>query len=172
MVQKYMADANNTKNKNGLKVSVIVDTKGIPNTISLAGANNYDSLIADKQLVYESPFVDLESKKVYNSNKYKQVFLGDAAYFSKNIYSILKKRKIIPITDVNIRNTKDGKKIYKLNKIKNKYIKNQHKRIIVENSFAWLKIFPKANLIIEKSIQSFIGMLLLYYCKIANNKLK
>jgi hypothetical protein len=38
------------KSKNGIKISVIVDANGVPNSIAVAGANNHDSKIAMEQI--------------------------------------------------------------------------------------------------------------------------
>ena len=74
--------------KNGIKVSVICDSKGVPISIATASANLYDSTIAEEQLSCNSYLIDVDNHQVKNNNKYKQILLADAAYFNKYIYSI------------------------------------------------------------------------------------
>jgi hypothetical protein len=158
------------KSKNGINVSLITDALGVPNSVALAPGNRHDSVVAKEQLE-SSFFVDPNTKKVRNNNKYSQKMLGDAAYHDNDLYAKLIKKGYTPITDVNKRKTKDKDKIKQLNKMKRKYLKNSFKRIVIENCNAWIKKFPKISRVIEKTTRSFNGLLLLSLTHIVNNKL-
>ena len=45
------------------------------------------------------------------------------------------------------------------------------KRVVIENSFAWLKKYPKMNIVIEKTSNSYKGLILLAFSLVVNNKL-
>ena len=97
-------------------MTVISDTNGVSNSFSIARANKHDSKIALEQLNYF--LIDPETERVENNNKFKQNMFGDSAYFTKKIYDILKKKGYTPITDTNIRRTKNKHKLKKLRKTK------------------------------------------------------
>ncbi len=147
------------------------DNNGVPINIVMAGANMNDAKIAKFQIIKDSLFVDTESFKVKNNNRFKQSLLGDSGYHSSFIYTALKKRHIKPITDVNFRNTRNEEKIKELENQKKEYLKICKKRAIVENSYAWLKKYPKMNIVIEKTAKSYMGLVLLAYSLVVNNKL-
>jgi hypothetical protein len=157
------------KSKNGIKISVIVDINGVPNSIAIAGANNYDSKIAMEQI--NNVLIETDTKSVENNNKYKQYIIGDAAYCSTPLCNALIKQGYTPIMDVNKRNTKNRILLRKMNTAKRKYRKIQNKRLVVENFNSWLHKYPKLDRVIEKSTKSFRGLLLLGCSILVNNKL-
>ena len=139
--------------------------------MGINGGNKHDSIIADK-LFDNITFVDSETAKVKNNNKYKQILLGDAAYFNNNLHNKLRNKGYTPITDVNYRNTKNLIKRRRLFKLKKQYNKVKYKRIKIENCNAWVKKYPKISRLIEKTIKSFSGLLLIALSLIAINKIK
>ena len=80
--------------------------------------------------------------------------MADKAYDSKSIRELIRKKKFKPI----IPRRRYNKKIKSLKK---NQIKKYRKRIIVENFFSWLKMFPKIDKYYEKTIKSYNGLLLL-----------
>lgn len=159
------------KSKNGINLSFITDANGIPISIAINPGNQHDSTIAKKQLVNKF-LIDTETKQVKNNNKYSQFLIGDAAYFNEDIYKILRKKYYKPLTDTNMRNTKDPIKRKKIINIKRKYKKNQYKRIIIEHCNSWVKKYPKMSRVVEKSINSFIGILFVVLSHIVSNKIE
>ena len=147
------------KSKNGVSVSVIVDLNGVPISLAIASANKNDSMIAIEQLNHF--IIEPDTNKVKNNNKFRQNMFADAIYYTTDIYDLLKKKGYTPITDTNKRNTKDPKLLKEIEKHKNKYIKKGVKRLIVERFNAWIHFYPKMDRVIEKSIGSFKGLLLL-----------
>jgi len=149
------------KGKRGLRISTIVDSMGIPFSFFITHANTHDSKTFDS--VFKNIKIDLKSKICNNSNKHKQYFLGDSAYDTTHIRSILKDNYLHPIIDYNNRNTKDITKRRYLTPTEEQLYK---KRIKVENFYAILTQYPKMNMIVEKTIESFKGVFLLITCNI------
>ena len=228
------------KNKHGIKITPLVDSKGIPLKIDITEGNRHDAVIAPK-LIDKLNMYQIDDKKDkikgnnnkdgrqddkkdnnkdnkkdnkkdnnkdsnndnkkdnkrytlankgYDSNKNKNIkkdnkndikinnkkdkgcdsnnkdnkkddkkdnkryILADKGYDSNKIRTLIKQKNYTPII---------AKRKYKnKNKSLKKYeIKIYKKRIIVENFFAWLKMFPKINKIYEKKIKSYNGLLLL-----------
>ncbi len=134
---------------------------------SIGAGNRHDSLIIPLNKGHVNhELIDTESKRVSKNNKYKQFVLGDAGYFSENLKRKFDKQQKILLTDVNKKNTKDEAKLKILIKQKRKYQNpaqrvKQKKRLVIERSFAWLKFYSKMNKVIEKTIKSFAGLMLL-----------
>jgi ssDNA-binding Zn-finger/Zn-ribbon topoisomerase 1 len=146
------------KSKNGIKVSQI-NAHEVPISFAIAKGAVNDAKIAIQQIDHN--LIDCETNKVKNNNRYKQKFYGDSHYHSSKLIKKLKKKGYTPITDVNIRNTKDELKKKKLEKERMKYSKVKSKRAMIEISFAWLHKYPKLNRYVEKTIKSYSGLLLL-----------
>jgi len=161
---------NSKYHKNGINTTFIVDQQGTPIAAAINGGNRHDSKVVEK-ILNQPFFTETNTKSVCRNNKYRQYMLADSAYHNKNVYEILMKKGYTPITDANIRNTQDEQKKKEIIKIKQKYKKYQKKRLKVENCNAWVKKYPKISRIIEKSVKSFCGLLLLALSFIANNKL-
>jgi len=121
-----------------------VDNKGVPIEIDIEKGNRNDAIIAPK--IIEK----MEKNKLKN-----RYVLADKGYDSEKIRELLHKKNYIPI--IPKRKTKQ-----KINKpLTSKYKKIYKKRIIVENTFSWLKMFAKIDKIYEKTIKSYNGLLLL-----------
>lgn len=133
------------KNKKGIKVTSIVDKKGIPLNIHLSSGNKHDARIAPK-------IINKLEKNKSNTNKY---LLADKAYDSIKIRNLIKIKNYKPI--IARRKYKNSKK----RSLKRKYINLYRKRIIVENFFSWIKSYPKIDKIYEKTLASYNGLLLL-----------
>lgn len=157
------------KSKNGIKVSTINDVNGVPHSIAIGKGATNDAKIAISQLKFS--FIELNTKNVKNNNKYSQKIFADAQYYTKEFYDTLMKNSFIPVTDVNIRNTKDEIKLKEMKNIKRKYLKECRKRVSVERSFGWLHKYPKIDRYVEKKIGSYKGLLLLALSITVNKKL-
>jgi hypothetical protein len=161
---------NQKYHKNGINATFIVDQQGTPFAGAINAGNRHDSKVV-KEILKEPFFIEPNTKNVRNNNRYRQYMLGDSAYYNKDIYRILKEKGYTPITDANMRNTKDAKKRKHIAKIKRSYKKYQVKRLKVENCNAWVKKYPKISRLVEKTIKSYRGLLLLALSFIANNKI-
>lgn len=131
------------KNKKGRKVTAIVDTKGIPLRICISPGNKHDCTIFK------------ENKEIINNASMKnQYFMADKGYDSNEIREIIRSKGYIPIIPKRKRNNKDKS-------LKKNEIVKYKKRIIVENTFSWLRKNAKIDKIYEKTLKSYEGCLLL-----------
>jgi len=130
------------KNKKGRKISLIVDSKGIPINVCISAGNKHDCTIfkENKNMINQAS----------NKNKY---FMADKGYDSEEIRNILRAKGYIPI--IPKRKTKKNKRSLKTNQIK-----IYRKRIIVENAFSWIKRNAKIDHICEKTEESYMALLL------------
>jgi hypothetical protein len=62
------------KSKNGVKISTISDSNGIPVSIALAAGNKNDALILQTQINNE--LIETESNRVANNKRYKQTIFS------------------------------------------------------------------------------------------------
>jgi putative transposase len=132
------------KNKNGIKVTSIVDSKGIPIELLLSKGNKHDARIVPKII----------SKLKMNKTKIKKYLLADKGYDSKKIREVTLKKKYEPIIPKRrykskVKKKQMGKKLKEIYK----------KRIIVEKFFSWIKMNPKIDKMYEKTIKSYEGLL-------------
>jgi IS5 family transposase len=133
------------KSKKGIKLTTIVDSKGIPLKMCFNKGNRHDARIAPKILN------KLDPNKT--NNKY---ILADKGYDSKKIRRIIRSKNYKPI----IARRKTNKKQKLLTKREKRIYK---KRIIVENSFSWIRMFAKIDRYYEKTLKSFNGLILLAF---------
>jgi Transposase DDE domain len=158
------------KSKNGIKVSYVSDNLGVPISIAMAAGNVSDCVIAKEQI--NDFFIDPETKRVKKNNRYKQTMLADAAYYDNNFKKILRRRGYKGIIDVNPRNTKKPELLAKQKKDKEEYLENAKHRSTVEHLNAWHHKYPKLNRVIEKTVKSFKGLVLLGCSLIVRNKIR
>jgi transposase len=154
----YNRNYKNEKNKTskGIKITTLVTTKGIPLAITLDKGNKYDSTLLNKNI--NNKMINTNTKKYSKNNRYKQYFLADKGYDSKENIMKLDKLGYVPIIPQNRRNIKNKKLIRKLNNKQKGILK---KRVIVENFFSWIKKFQKIKYLYERSIKNYNGLLLL-----------
>ena len=127
--------------------------------------NKYDSTLLPN--IINNMMVDPQTMKYKKANKYKQYFLADKGYDSKENKELLSSKGYIPLIPQNKRNIKDDKLLYrftKLEKIKYK------KRIIVENSYSWIKNIPKLTFLFESNPQHYLELLYIAYGRIIFNR--
>ena len=112
---------------------------------------------------YANMFIKTNSKLYGNSPERKLYFLCDSGYDSVEIDKTLRNDGYEPIILQNKRNIKDPAKIRKLTEEQKKIYK---KRTVVENSYSWLKWYPKMNCMSEKRVCNFKGLALFAYSDI------
>lgn len=133
------------KNKNGRKLSAIVDINGVPISLSLNPGNESDSTFVDNNL--KSLMIDPNTETHKSNNKYKQYFLADSGYDSNKIRETITAKGYKYLCPQNKRNIKNPKKFITLTKTEKLTYK---KRIIVENYFAWIKNNKRLHFIYDK----------------------
>ena len=143
------------KNKRGRKITAIVDTQGVPLILDVSEGNRHDCKLFDET------FDKLKKSKEIKINPKKKYFLADKGYDSEKIRDDLKKMKYIPIIP---------KRKGVNSSLKKKEIKIYRKRIIVENTFSWIKRYAKVDRIDEKSKRSYEGLLMMATSIIIFNK--
>lgn len=155
------------KNRKGLKISTIVDNIGSPLNYAIKESTVHDSKVAIENIN------DLKNngnikEAIDKINGYLYI-LADSGYDTKDIREMIKQLNYRSIIKPNNRNTKDRKKMRRLNKSEKKKYK---KRLKVEHFFGIIKKYPKINCIYEKTISSYIGLLLLLFGSILLNRIK
>jgi transposase len=140
-------------NKKGAKVHTIVDALGIPLSILITNGNKSDVSVVEELL--KSIKIDTRTKQYKKINKHKQYFLGDKGYDSQAVRKCVEAKGYTVIIDYNKRNTKDPKKVKRLDK---KSFKLYKKRIKVEHFFAQLKQFGKLSNVTVKKLDNLLPM--------------
>jgi hypothetical protein len=85
------------KNKNGINVSFKADANGFPISVAIASANSNDVKVALQQET--SLFADCNSKNVQKNNKFKQILMADAMYYTKEFRDHMESKGYTVITD-------------------------------------------------------------------------
>jgi len=142
--------------KNGTKISLITDTKGMPMNIKYFNGNINDSKILLIHLKTMN-LINLDDK--YPKNRY---FMADAGYDSKNIRHTLLDMNYNPLIVQNKRNIKDPDKIIKFNKREEIIYK---KRLVIERIINRMKMNRKICLRYESKIENFMGFVYLSLIK-------
>ena len=150
------------KNKKCLKVTSLVDCEGTPLNIIVTDGNKHDSKILKEN--FTKILVNNRIKEKLSKNS---ILLADKGYDSKIIRNKLKNANIKSIIGYNKRNTKDKTKLRSLTKRQNKIYKN---RIKVEHYFGIIKRYPKINNVYEKSLESYLNIILFASAKLIINR--
>jgi len=152
------------KNKRGTKISAIVDSLGIPISLEIDSGNVNDLTFINKH--FNNLFITPNTSNIKN-NKYKQYLLGDKGYDSKDFRTKLQTLGYKPIIDYNNRNTKNPllkKQLTKQEKVIYK------KRMIVENTFSWLKMNKRLLFRVDKFTYIFNNFIFAALVKMIFNK--
>lgn len=144
------------KNKNGIKISNIIDKTGVQIAISFAIGSESDSRILFDTL--DNQIIDPKTENYIDSNRFKQYMLLDKGYDTQKIKKTLEDRCYNPIIGRNSRNTKDASKIIHFSEQDAEHYKN---RIVNEHTFSWMTQYPILNAQYQKKIESFAGLYLL-----------
>ena len=143
--------------KKGTKISIIIDSKGIPFNIAFYKGNKNDGRIFLDQ-------IEKQKLTILNKNKSNtRLFLADPAYDSKEIRLKIKDMNYDPLIAQNKRATKDINKIIIFNDVYNELYK---KRLVVERTFNRIKNDRKICLRYESKIKNFIGFVYLSLIKL------
>jgi transposase len=157
------------KGKRGYKLSIITDIYGIPISVLLNSCNIHDTQFVKEHLV--NFLIDPETNKYKNNNRYKQYLLGDKGYDSKELQNKINEKGYEFISPKNKRNIKDKEKLKEIKMTKGE--KGKYKRrIIVENSFSWIKKCNRINNIHEKRMDTYLSYVFLSLIKLVSNRLK
>lgn len=154
------------KGKKGLKISSINDANGIPLSLLVLNGNIHDSKLFFE--TYAKLKIKTKANKYKKSNRHKQYFLADKGYDSNKIIKMLNQKGYTPIIPQNKRNIKDKSKLRTLNSQEKKIYK---KRIIVENYYSWISQYCKLIKVFEKSMESYLGLLLIASSIITFNRI-
>ncbi len=155
------------KGKYCLKVSFIVDAKGIPLSIIIKKGNVHDSKFFEDHL--ENMLIEPNLRKIKKYVKCKPYLLADSAYDGVKLRETYGNKGYIPIIPFNNRNTKDPRKKKYLTNEENKIYK---KRTIVENSFCWVKKYRRIKEMNERSILAYKSFLFLSLLEIIFRRIK
>lgn len=140
------------KGKRSFKLSVIVDTNGIPISALVDKANKSDQKLVMDNL--DDMLVEIDYR-VFN-NKTKRYMLADSIYDTRNIKEKIKLLGITPVIYPNKRNTKKPERLRKLRSCEKKIYK---KRIIVENFFCRCYKNRRLSKQYEKNINTYMSFL-------------
>lgn len=146
--------------KNGTKISLITDSDGITIFVKCYKGNESDSKILTKQF---------KCFKIINqvySGKFKQYFLADPGYDTKQLRMKLTEMNYDVLIVQNRRNIKDKNKIVTMN---DKEKKIYTKRLVIERTFNKLKMNRRLCLRYESKIENFMGFIYLGLIKILIN---
>jgi transposase len=142
--------------KNGTKISLITDTKGIPINIECYKGNENDGIILMKQL--DKPnLIEIDQQR--QETKY---FMADKGYDSKIIREKLRIMKYNPLIAQNKRNIKDPQKLITLKKREKEVYK---KRLIIENTFNKIKMNKRICTRYDSDIENYVGFIYLSFIK-------
>lgn len=140
----------------GIKITSIVTTNGIPISVSINTAKNNDTPILPNAI--KNIVINCNTKRYSNHNRFKQYFLADSGYDSKNNIKLIKKLGYTSLIKYNKKNTKNKNLMRIFNKKQEKIYK---KRNIIENYHSWFKKFIKIKCLYEHKIENYRGLLLL-----------
>ena len=143
------------KKKRLSKLSLIVDSNGIPLSALLVKGNKHDLKIMNVNL--NNLFISIEPSLTQSNNKHKRYLLADAIYHSHKTNDEIRQMNITPI----IAQKKNSKT--KLNR-KQKHILK--KRMIVENTFCWIFNNRRTNGRYDKHTLNYMSFLFMALIKI------
>lgn len=154
------------KSKQGIKISFIVTSKNVPIATSAARGSDADCVIFND--TYNNLLIDPKTDKYRNNNRYKQYMLADAGYDSEEIATKLREAGYTVYMGKNLRRAK--KESFKIVPISDKDHSIYNKRVGIENLNALIKQYGILSHVYEKTIESYMGLLLLVLSYIVYNK--
>ena len=110
------------------KLSLIVDSNGVPISALIAAGNH-----SDQKLFYNNwndLYVEINGSK---NNKHKRYLLADAIYDTKSIRDTINNKQITPLIASNKRNSRNDTRT-----VSGHHKQIFRKRMIVENVFSWI----------------------------------
>lgn len=149
------------KKKRLSKISIIVDSNGVPISLTVKPGN-----ISDQSLFFDninSSFVDIKYQS--NNNKHIRYMLADSIYDTHDIRDKIKDLNIVPIISFNKRNTKD-KSIIQNKQFNNFQKKIYNKRIKIENTFSWIYKNRRTSRRYDKMVNNYCSFLYMAFIRI------
>jgi transposase len=144
------------KNRKGIKVSFLINNRGIILSILIDESTVHDSKFAIEHI---KEFLERKNiVKLIKKHKNKIYFLADSAYDNEEIKKVLEDNNIRFIIKPNNKNTKNPLKRRYLSRTQKRIYKN---RIKIEHCFGTIKRYPKINCVYEKTLDSYRGILFL-----------
>jgi len=160
---EYSKDSNfgYIKKKRTSKLSIIVDSNGVPLSAHLDKGS-----ISDQELLFKNlEEVNVDLVYINPNNKSKRYMLADKIYDTINVRKKIVELNINPIIASNIKNTKDPEKL-KMKHLSDHQKIIYKKRIIVENTFSWLFKNRRLSRRYDKNVSSYMGFLYMGFMKI------
>ena len=148
------------KKKRLSKLSLIVDSNGVPLSALLSEGNKHDLKLMETNM--KTLFIPISLPKNNKNNKHKRYLLADANYYSHINNDKIQNMNISPI----IARKKNVKN--KLNKKQKKILK---KRMIVENTFSWIFMSRRTSGRYDKSTRNYMSFLFMSIIKILMRRL-
>jgi transposase len=144
------------------KLSLIVDSNGVPISALIARGNQSDQTLFFKN--WNNTFVKIQGHTA--NNKHKRYLLADAIYDTTNIRTTIKTVNITPIIAFNKRNAKNDKR-----RISAHHKQLFKKRMVVENAFSWVYQNRRTNGRYDKSTRNYMSFLFMALVKILLKRL-
>jgi transposase len=148
------------KKKKLSKLSLIVDSYGIPISALLAEGNHHNFKLMYSNL--NNLFIPIKTPSNKYNNKHKRYMLADSIYYSHDI--------VIKLNDMNI-NPIIARKKNSLRRFTFSEKCILKKRMIVENTFSWIFNCKRTNGRYDKSTNSYMSFLFMSLIKIIIKRL-
>ena len=143
------------KKKRLSKISLIVDSNGVPISALLVKGNLSDQKIAYRN--FKNTYIDITSTT--NNNKHKRYMLADSGYDSNLMHDKIDEFNITPII-WKMKRRKDFKKFNK------RELAIYNRRSIVENTFSWIYQNRRTNLRHDKKSSNYMSFLFMAFIQI------
>ena len=144
------------KKKRLSKLSLVVDSNGIPISAILTKGNVHDSKLLDKNIQNLLIEIKPKIKNDKQNNKHKRYFLADAAYDTANVRDTIKSLDITPVIRHVRRKRLD---ITKNKRFTDKETLIYNRCIIIEHCFSWIYKNRRANRRYDKADKTYMSYL-------------
>ena len=138
--------------KNGTKITIIVDSYGIPLDAVYGPGNRHDSWLFTQYILSSS------SKWLFNNTKNKKYLLADAGYDSNRVKQLVVEKGYIPIIKSNRRNNKN----HNNNNIMDYNQKKIYgKRLVIERTIGKMKNDRRINMRYDRHVDNYVIKIIL-----------
>jgi len=152
------------KKKRLSKLSLVVDSNGVPLSTVLARGNINDSKLLDRNI--QNMLINIVPKT--QNNKHKRYFLADASYDTANVRQTITSMNITPMIRHIQRKRKDMTQNKRFTK---KETSIYNRRIIIENCFSWLYKNRRTNKRYDKSNSTYMSFVYMAFIRILLRRL-
>lgn len=153
---KHVAFNGYYKKKRLSKLSMIVDSNGVPISALITEGNHNDQKLFLEN--WKNLFVEITS--VSNNNKHKRYLLADAIYDSEQVRQSALAKNINPII---WKRQYKGRAFTNLNYYQKRIFK---KRIVIENCFSWIYQNQRTYRRFDKSNRAYMSFLFMAFIRI------